>query len=78
MGGKVSVEILVRMGRAHSEIPDTAKAMGVDLIIISTHGYAGLKHALLGSTAEKVLRCASCPVLTVSNSTEPIPERSHA
>jgi nucleotide-binding universal stress UspA family protein len=78
MGGKVNVDILVRMGRAHSEIPDTAKALGVGLIIISTHGYTGLKHALLGSTAEKVLRCASCPVLTVSNSTEPTPERSRA
>ncbi len=37
----------------------------MDLIIISTHGCTGLKHALLGSTAERVVRHAPCPVLTV-------------
>jgi universal stress protein A len=59
------VEALVRIGHAHSEITDTANALGSDLIIISTHGYTGLKHVLLGSTAEKVIRYAHCPVLTV-------------
>ncbi len=59
------IEILVRIGHAHSEITDTANALGSDLIIISTHGYTGLKHALLGSTAEKVIRHASCPVITL-------------
>ena len=59
------MEVLVRIGHAHSEITDTANALGSDLIIISTHGYTGLKHVLLGSTAEKVLRHAHCPVLTV-------------
>jgi nucleotide-binding universal stress UspA family protein len=53
------------MGHAYSEIPDTAKAMGADLIVIATHGYTGLKHVLLGSTAERVVRHAPCPVLTV-------------
>ena len=38
---------------------------GVDLIVMGTHGRSGLKHALLGSVAEKVLRAAPCPVLTV-------------
>jgi universal stress protein A len=56
---------LSRMGRAHSEIPDTAKALGADLIVMGTHGYTGLKHMLLGSTAERVVRQAPCPVLTV-------------
>ncbi len=65
IGGKVPSETLVRLGRAHSEIPDTARALGADLIIIGTHGYTGLKHVLLGSTAERVVRYASCPVLTV-------------
>jgi len=37
----------------------------VDLIVISTHGYTGLKHAVLGSTAERVVRHAPCPVLVV-------------
>lgn len=62
---RISSQTLVRMGRAHSEIPDTAKALGVDLIVMGTHGYTGLKHMLLGSTAERVVRQASCPVLTV-------------
>ena len=61
----VASEVLVRMGRAYSEIPDTAKALGADLIILGTHGYTGLKHVLLGSTAERVVRHAACPVLTV-------------
>ena len=39
--------------------------MEADLIIISTHGYTGLKHVLLGSTAERVVRHAPCPVLVV-------------
>jgi universal stress protein A len=59
------VETLVRIGHAHSEITDTANALGSDLIIISTHGYTGLKHVLLGSNAEKVIRNAHCPVLTM-------------
>ncbi len=65
VGHRSEAELLVRIGRAHSEIPDTAKAMGADLIVIGTHGHTGLKHVLLGSTAERVVRYASCPVLTV-------------
>lgn len=65
IGHRVPAETLARMGRAHSEIPDTAKALGADLIILGTHGYTGLKHVLLGSTAERVVRHAPCPVLTV-------------
>jgi universal stress protein A len=65
IGHRCPAESLVRMGRAHSEIPDTAKALGADLIILGTHGYTGLKHVLLGSTAERVVRHAPCPVLTV-------------
>ena len=61
----LSVELLVRMGRAQSEIPDTAKATDTDLIVMGTHGHSGLKHVLLGGTAERVVRHSSCPVLTV-------------
>jgi nucleotide-binding universal stress UspA family protein len=43
----------------------TAKSAGIDLIVMGTHGRTGLKHFLLGSVAEKVVRLASCPVLTV-------------
>jgi universal stress protein A len=59
------VEFLVRLGHAHSEISDTAQAMGADLIVVGTHGRSGLKQALLGGTAERVVRQAPCPVLTV-------------
>jgi universal stress protein A len=47
------------------EIIKVARERGVDLIIIATHGYTGLKHFLLGSTTERVVRIAPCPVLVV-------------
>lgn len=58
-------KILVRFGRSFHEIAGAARSRKVDLIVISTHGYTGLKHALLGSTAERVVRHAPCPVLVV-------------
>ena len=58
-------KILVRFGRSFHEIADAARTRKVDLIIISTHGYTGLKHALLGSTTERVVRYAPCLVLVV-------------
>jgi universal stress protein A len=59
------VRTLIRYGSPFREITDAAKGLKVDLIIISTHGYGGLKHALLGSTTERVVRHAACPVLVV-------------
>jgi len=56
---------LVRFGKPFQEICDAARGLKVDLIVISTHGYTGLKHAVLGSTAERVVRHAPCPVLVV-------------
>ena len=44
---------------------DAARTLKAGLIIISTHGYTGLKHALLVGTAERVVRHAPCPVLVV-------------
>jgi len=58
-------KILVRSGRSFHEIAEAARTRKVDLIIIATHGYTGLKHALLGSTTERVVRHAPCPVLVV-------------
>lgn len=55
----------LRVGPAYNEISEAARELGVDLIIIPTHGYTGMKHILLGSTAERVVRHAPCPVLTV-------------
>lgn len=56
---------LVRSGRAYHEITEAARMLKVDLIIISTHGRSGLKRALLGSSTERVVRHAPCPVLVV-------------
>ena len=55
----------VRRGRPHQGIIRVARDIGADLIVLATHGYSGLKHLLLGSTAERVVRNAPCPVLVV-------------
>ncbi len=55
----------VRGGRPTREIVHAARDLKADLIVIATHGHTGIKHALLGSTAENVVRYAYCPVLTV-------------
>lgn len=47
------------------EIIQFAKKENIDLIVIGSHGRTGLKHVLFGHTAEKVVKKASCPVLTV-------------
>jgi nucleotide-binding universal stress UspA family protein len=54
-----------REGTPYHEIITFAKEKDVDLIIMGTHGRTGLAHLLLGSVAEKVVRKAPCPVLTV-------------
>ncbi len=56
---------VIRIGQPFHEIATGAKTLKADLIVVSTHGYTGLKHVLLGSTAERVVRHAPCPVLTV-------------
>lgn len=61
----MKVDLKVRIGRPYHEIVRAAQELDADLIIISTHGHTGLKHALLGSTAERVVRHAACPVLTI-------------
>ena len=58
-------QTLVRVGSPYREITETARELNVDLLVIATHGYTGLKHVFLGSTAERVIRHAPCPVLTV-------------
>lgn len=54
-----------RQGPPFLEIVRYAKENDIDLIVIGTHGRGGLAHVLLGSVAEKVVRKAPCPVLTV-------------
>ncbi len=56
---------VVRVGAPYHEITTAAKRLKAGLIVIGTHGRTGLSHVLMGSTAERVVRHASCPVLTV-------------
>jgi len=55
----------ILIGRPYVEIARYAKNQAIELIVIGTHGRGGLSHMLLGSVAEKVVRKAPCPVLTV-------------
>lgn len=58
-------QVVVLQGNAVQVIVDYARDALIDLIVLGTHGRTGLSHVLLGSNAEKVVRLATCPVLTV-------------
>jgi nucleotide-binding universal stress UspA family protein len=62
---EVKYKKVVIPGNPYLAILEYAKTNNVDLIVIGTHGRSGLEHMLFGSTAEKVIRKAPCPVLTV-------------
>jgi len=62
---RFTVHAEVREGSPFYEVVRFAEEQEIDLIIMGTHGRAGLVHVLLGSVAEKVVRKAPCPVLTV-------------
>ncbi len=64
---KVAITPKVRQGVEFREIIDAAREAGADMIVMGTHGRTGLAHALIGSVAEKVVRKALCPVLTVKH-----------
>ncbi len=57
----------VTVGAPFIEVVRKAKEDEFDLIVLGTHGHSGLKHLLIGSVAEKVVRKAPCPVLTVKH-----------
>lgn len=63
--GNVTTKVLI--GRPAEEVVSYAKETNASLIIMTTHGYSGVKHVLLGSTTEAVLRHATCPVLSIRN-----------
>ena len=64
-------DALIEFGRAAEAIVSTAQKKGCDLIVISTHGRKGLSRFFIGSTAERVVRLAHCPVLIVRGETDP-------
>lgn len=69
--GLAIAESLLEMGSPPSAIAERAKQGRYDLLVLGTHGRKGLSRVLLGSVAEKVVRTAPCPVLTVHGGSEP-------
>lgn len=63
-GVEVHVTVGDGVGCAHREITRYAREHGTDLIVMGTYGLSGVEHMLLGSTTERVIRIAPCPVLT--------------
>ena len=61
----IKVVRVVEIGTPQWTILNYAKDNDIDMIVVSTHGRTGLKHLFMGSVAEKVVRRASCPVLTI-------------
>lgn len=74
---RVAVEHLIAQGDPATEILEAARIASCDLIVIGTHGRSGIMRMLAGSVAEKVLRHAPCPVLTVRSpapASAPVPD----
>ena len=63
--GTISTEYMIRGGAPFLEIIRCAKEIDADMIVCGTHGRTGLKHLIMGSVAENVVRKSPCPVLTV-------------
>jgi nucleotide-binding universal stress UspA family protein len=81
IGTSAPMRFEIGEGAAASEILERASAMPSDLIVMGTHGRSGFDRLILGSVTEKVIRKATCPVLTVPRRTEdaiPLPDRLFA
>lgn len=76
--GVAEVESSLQIGHAGQQICARAIDHCADMIVISTHGTTGLKHLLMGSTAEYVVRHASCPVLVVPSNERPTLKRTRS
>jgi len=61
----IGLDVLIDVGQPAAAILERATGLPADLIVMGTHGMSGFQHFVLGSVTEKVLRKASCPVLTV-------------
>jgi universal stress protein A len=62
---KMDVARRVVVGIPYRKIVDVAEEEKIDLIVMTTHGRTGLSHLVMGSVAEKIVRTAPCPVLTI-------------
>jgi nucleotide-binding universal stress UspA family protein len=65
LADKLDHDFVIREGRSAHELVQFARESGADLIVMATHGYTGLEQVLLGSTTDRVVRNAACPVLVV-------------
>jgi nucleotide-binding universal stress UspA family protein len=63
--GRNDIAVTARVGEGHPAERIVEAARGMDLVVMSTHGRTGLAHFLLGSTAERVVRHATVPVMVV-------------
>ncbi len=63
--GFENFDVILKMGNPFEEIISTARELNISLIVMGSHGRTGIERALFGSTAEKVVRYAPCPVFTV-------------
>ncbi len=71
---EVEAETLLVEGAPHRTVLEEAERLGVDLIVVGTHGRTGVEHLLLGSTAEKIIRHSPVPVLVVRHPETPSSE----
>ncbi len=71
--GGATAQGRLETGIASQALAETAEALGSGLVVLGTRGLTGLNHLLIGSTAERLVRTASCPVLTVPSKREPQP-----
>jgi universal stress protein A len=65
ISSELDMTLVVRCGTPAEEIVRFAEEEGIDLIVIATHGRTGLKHIMMGSVAEKIVRRSNIPVLSV-------------
>jgi len=65
-----SVRVASKIGNPAYEIVRYADENAIGLVVMGTHGFTGLKHLIMGSTAENVVRTCNCPVLTVRSGGE--------
>lgn len=72
--GGVSYEVLLLKGNVRIILSEIIEANQIDLVVMGTHGYTGLRKLVLGSVAEQVFRHAACPVLTVGPNVSAGPE----
>lgn len=75
--GFENFDTMLVTGMPYREILRAAREFPADLIVIGTHGRTGVEHVLFGSTAEKVVRLAPCPVLTVRQAGSAPAEANH-